>query len=316
MNPVISESDSDQQLVLTGKISRQTLITPFLRVANSLSKKAARACSIFFLGEENRMLELAMRKAGIANVTYYTWKTRYRYLRNSYLRGAFTIKESVQVATAHHLALADRMRPDFLKRASGDGFFLWQHQAEDGRLYRIHLRYPYSYNFDGDLTFCMNCDGADIYIVTVTIAPGKLVGLPARNAILVSSIQGINGKIEHIRAATESCNNVSPPNMLLAAIEAFALKLEIHDMVGIGRRRGRHVRGPEFDYSGFWQPLSGHEDEREFYHIPLPFTDKPLESIQAKHRSRARKRRELRNVIRQQIIAGTELAMDESILKK
>ncbi|MBV8622486.1 MAG: DUF535 family protein [Herbaspirillum sp.] len=314
MNQFISDDEVGK--TMTGEDDKEHFLsTSPLRLFKTCTRWATRAACIILFNQDVRALNTAMCNAGITSVIHYTWKTRYRCLRSSYLRGAFSTRQNLKIATLHYLTLVKHARPDFLKIASNEGFLLWQHRADNGHSYRIHLRYPYFYNFDGDLAFCMDCDGADIYVVSATIAPGELLGLPMQNAMLVAGIQGINGRLDDIRTATEACNNVSPPHMLLAAVEAFSLQLDIRDMVGIASLPGRQAQNQGYSYDSFWQPLSGQDRAGFFHHIPLPFSDKPLESIQAKHRSRARKRRELRNAIRQEIIASARQVIADRLLR-
>ena len=250
---------------------------------------------------------------GLLNQQDFYTGIRYRYLRKYYLGSSFSIPERLAVAVNHHQSMARHFLPDFLRKSRSSGFGLWRHTHEDSR-YDIALRYPYNYNHDGDLCLTLDLDGENICIVTFSIAPGALAGVADSQVLLVSGIQGIAGKIAQIRQATEACNNVSPAHMLLFAAQTLANEMGIKTMVGMGQGRAQSALPTDgqrtaFDYDAFWMPMVGVEAPRRFYHVGLPFTDKPIESIPAKHRSRARKRRELRNVIRQDIEAQAQVIL-------
>jgi uncharacterized protein VirK/YbjX len=265
-------------------------------------------------------LSQLMAGLGLLNQRDFYPGIRYRYLRKYYLGAGFAIPERLQVAINHYQGMARHFLPDFLRTARRTGYGLWRHTHEDTR-FEIALRYPYAYNHDGDLCLSLDVNGANVCIVTFSIAPGALVGVPEPQVMLVSGIQGIAGKIAEIRLATEVCNNVAPALMLLFAAQTLAAEIGIKTLVGMGQGRVRGAQGDAatgaaFDYDAFWMPLLGVEEQSDFYRIALPFTDKPIESIAAKHRSRARKRRELRNIIRHDIETQAQAVLLQDCLIK
>lgn len=262
-------------------------------------------------------LSQLMAGLGLLNRQDFYAGLRYRYLRKYYLGAGFSIPERLQVAINHYQGMARHFLPDFLRLARRTGYGLWRHTHAD-TTFDIALRYPYAYNHDGDLCLSLDVNGANVCIVTFSIAPGALAGVPEPQVMLVSGIQGIAGKIAEIRLATEVCNNVTPALMLLFAAQTLAAEIGIRTIVGMGQGRVRGDAGPgaAFDYDAFWMPLLGVEEPNDFYRIPLPFTDKPIEAIAAKHRSRARKRRELRNLIRQDIEAQARAVLLKDCLIK
>ena len=69
------------------------------------------------------------------------------------------------------------------------------------------------------------------------------------------------------------------------------------------------------DYDAFWGAVAGNTDSGDFYRMPLPFADKPIELIAAKHRSRARKRRELRDTLRNDIVRQSHDRLSRDCLR-
>lgn len=243
---------------------------------------------------------------------------RYRYLRKYYLGAGFSTPERLRVAIHHHQHITEHFRPEFLRLARRHGHGLWG-ASHDGARLDITLRYPYAYNHDGDLCLSLDMDGKNICIMTFSFAPGALVGSAEARVLLVTGIQGIAGKIAQIRQATQLCNNVAPAHLLLFAACTLAKQIGIQTIVGMGQGRVRGTASamsePQvFDYDSFWTAILGEETTSAFYHLALPFADKPIEAIAAKHRSRARKRRELRNLVRDDIDAQATTRLQDSCL--
>lgn len=264
------------------------------------------------LGQHFQLSQL-LGQMGLLDQRQYYPGLRYRYLRKYYLGTGFSIRERLQVAINHHHSMARHFRPDCLAIAYRSGHALWRCQLEDLAL-QVTLRMPYVYNHDGDLCLSLDVNGENVSIMTFSLAPGAVVGIAEPQVLLVSGIQGIAGKIGEVRRATELCNNVAPAHMLLFAASALAAEIGLQTIVGMGQRRvrGTPAAGKEstaFDYDAFWMHTLGEEQPGEFYRMALPYADKPIESVPAKHRSRARKRRELRNIIRHDIESQAHQAL-------
>jgi len=229
---------------------------------------------------------------------------RCRPVRAYYLGGRFSLSNRLRAATNHYLTITRHFKPEFLLSSASGRTLVWQKKSDNLEV-KIGLRFPYHYNFDGDQCLILAVNGADACILTFSIAPGSIVSAAAEQILLVSGVQGHAGKIEDIRLATEFCNNVSPAHLLLFAAEALALAIGVQMIVGIGRSHMIEAKPAEgrsqFDYDFFWKSITGDEETCDFYCMPLPLTSKPIESISAKHRKRALKRRELRNEIRAEI---------------
>lgn len=258
-------------------------------------------------------LQRALAHAALAASNRAGEQMGYKYLRTTYLGHQFPVRQRLAVSLNHHQYMTQRFREAFFVQAKQEGCPLWQAgfgEGDETMHCDIVLRFPEYYNFDGDLCLAFRVDQKDVYVITFSIAPAATTGAQGGQALLISGIQGINGKIDLIRKATEYCNEVSPPHLLIAAAEALALSLDIGMLVGIGsnpalNRDGDAARGRyAFNYDNFWQPIAGEKSGSNLYHIPLPFIDKPIEAVQSKHRSRALRRRESRNKMRGEIIAA------------
>jgi uncharacterized protein VirK/YbjX len=264
-------------------------------------------------------LSHAMTMAGLPKKSEFYKAMRYRYLRTYYLGGRFSVAERLAVAAYHYMAVAKNFTQEFLVVSQLQGYKLWSKETEGGVI-DIHLRFPYTYNYDGDLCLALGSQGKDVCIITLSIAPGNIVNSTKQRILLISGIQGIAGKIDVIRNVTEICNNVTPMHLLIMAAETLADAVGATEIVGIGNRQMLRDQSQEndrcaFDYDAFWMPIVGKDAPDKTYHMNLPFMDKPIDLIPAKHRSRARKRRELRNQIREDIQTQAYFSLKTNCLK-
>jgi uncharacterized protein VirK/YbjX len=262
-------------------------------------------------------LSRLLEAAGVLNREYFYSGIRYRYLRNYYLGGGFAVADRLQVAIQHYEYVDRHFQPEFLTACRREGHVLWSRSHDDVKL-DIALRFPSRFNYDGDLCLSMEMNGASLYCMTFSIAPGEVLRAAEPQVLLIAAIQGLAGRIEEIRRVTEICDNIAPPQLLLMAAEALSAALGIKAMVGIGQG---HMPAPtveqgrgQFDYDAFWSAVAGAADG-DFYRMPLPFTDKPIESIAAKHRNRARKRRELRDALRHDIALQSHANLARTCLR-
>ena len=259
-----------------------------------------------------------LETAGVLDRRHFYRGMRYRYLRRYYLGGGFAIADRLQVAIEHYEYVGRHFQQGFLTACRRHGLVLWS-QTQDELKLNIVLRFPYAYNYDGDLCLSLDVNGESVYVMTFSIAPGEVVRAAESRVLLISAIQGIAGRIEQIRRVTELFNNVAPTHMLLMAAEALSAALGIQAMVGMGQS---HMVAPpgeqgrsQFDYDAFWGAMAGNTDSGDFYRMPLPFADKPIELIAAKHRSRARKRRELRDTLRNDIVLQSHDRLSRDCLR-
>lgn len=264
----------------------------------------------FLLGHAGRHLRLLrlMRAAGIRARPASPSAASYRYLRVNYLGGGLPLDTCLSIATSHYRHLASLFSAAVLGQARRQGCALWEKTSDDHRL-DIILRYPYEYNFDADLCLTMGLDGKDIYILSFSLCHGRLIGAGDDQVLLIASIQGQSGKMAQIRQATAACQDIAPPQLLLAAAEALAQAVGIAKIAGAGAGTADEAmpdRGaaPQrcFDYDMFWRCITGASIGRRWYVMALPFEDKPIVSVAAKHRGRTRTRRAIRDQFRADIL--------------
>src|SRR6185436_357982 len=230
-----------------------------------------------------------------------------KYLTD-YVGADLSRKERASILIDHYEFLKDRVEVYFFRTIVDGRIQLWQ-QTISGHRYDICLTFPRTAtaHHEGDLSLIFVADGVDIYILSFAIGPGTIAGLTASHVIYIARVQGKGKGLHLIRTATKMCLDVSPPALLLAAAEGVATAFGLSHMIGIGA--DNHVSASaDFRvndlakaYDQFWVGAGGLRLTRHMYHLTVPSTHKPIQSIKRNHRSRALHKREYRILVTEQV---------------
>jgi uncharacterized protein VirK/YbjX len=220
------------------------------------------------------------------------------YLR--YLATSFT-KTARRAALYHHYAtLAARVSNTFFAELLQQRPLLWQMRV-GADLFDIRISFTCKLHHEGDLQLIFLRNSEPLYYLAFTITPGSLVGCTADDVMLIARLQGIAGNFEAIRGATRACMDVSPPALLMAALQGIGKALNIGMIAGVTNKEqltahmgaDRHVY---FDYDAFWSTYVGNAAEK-FYVIRVPIPEKPLAQISTMHRRRTRLKRQFKREV-------------------
>jgi uncharacterized protein VirK/YbjX len=220
------------------------------------------------------------------------------YMR--YLATSFT-KSSRRAALCHHYArLAARVNDGFFTQLLQHRLSLW-HSCVGADRFDIRISFTYKLHHEGDLQLVFLCNSAPLYYLAFTIAPGSLAGCTADDVLLIARVQGVAGSFEAIRGATKACMDVSPPALLMAALQGIAAALSIGMLAGVTNKEqltahrdaNRHVC---FDYDAFWSTYMGDATEK-FHLMRVPMPEKPLMQISSVHRRRSRLKRQFKREV-------------------
>lgn len=229
----------------------------------------------------------------------------FKYL-TGYLGADLSRRERASILVDHYTFLTDRVQRNFFRMIVDCRVELWQQIAGE-HVYRIHLTYPRTAHNEGDLSLTFEADGVDIYVLSFTIGPGSVAGLAASRAIYIARMQGKGKGLDLIRAATKTCVDISPPALLLAAVEGVATALNLSHIIGVSADNHISDSGdlPPSDmvkaYDEFWLAAGGLRLERNMYHLPVPLPHKPIQSVKRNHRSRALRKREYKIIVKDQV---------------
>lgn len=245
-----------------------------------------------------------MSHPNVLELSRHRPKLLYKYL-TEYLAADISRRTRLSALTHHYNFMKDRVRNDFMGRLFGGRYVLWESVIDNTPL-SISLAYPgEDHDFEGELRLFFENDAIPVYSITLTVVAGTSLGIGGEPVLLIGAVQGAGGKLELIKEATKACDD-APPSFLLAAAEGLATALNIKKLAGVSLKRqvqkkllfdDLHFR---FDYDKFWAPLT---DEKigGFYLLPVPIPEKPLEQVKSNRRSRALRRRALKEQIAQRV---------------
>jgi uncharacterized protein VirK/YbjX len=165
---------------------------------------------------------------------------------------------------------------------------------------------------EGELNLYFQVNSVEVYVLSFIMVPGRLPGADVENSIFITRLQGTKGCADAIKLATKSVGDVSPPLILMAAVQGIATALGIKFILGINSKD--HVstdgRPPTRDlisaYDEFWVSIEGKRLPSGLFLFPIPLPDKPLVLIKQNHRPRVRSRRAFRNSVAQRVSAEIE----------
>ena len=223
----------------------------------------------------------------------------HKYLRN-YLANGLSKTQRRQVLIFHHHYLAEKqIKETFYHEILDCEPCLWCETINEN-LYSIRMKHMHLHHEEGDLSLIFFMNDRELYGISFSIAPGKMVGSAAKETLLVGNIQGRSGKADEIRTCSKALQDVAPPYLLLTAASAIADVLGIKAIIGIDNEK--HImkgnsNGFYFDYDTFWNALSAERNGANFYESSVPLTDKPIKLIKSKKRGKTRLKRQFKHQV-------------------
>ncbi len=241
-------------------------------------------------------------------------KMKYKYLRKNYLFTSLSTTDALGILKHHYRTLSEKISPDFFPRLFNEQPVLWRHQTGECG-FGIRVGFPRDLNHldrmhdhEGDLSLLFEANGVPIYILCLTLIPRHIAKRnfcldQAGHVLFIGRVQGVSGRFSEVRAATKALHDITPARLLLSAAEAIAAIFDAGFIVGVPNdlQLSKYKMGHEleqfFDYDTFWTSLGADKTASGFFIMPANLPDKPIESIQQKHRSRTLAKRRFRKVV-------------------
>ena len=144
-------------------------------------------------------------------------------------------------------------------------------------------------------------DELEAAIVGFSVGPGHVLGVADTTVLFIGGVQGRIGSREEVREAARLNSELSPRALLVLAAQALARAIDVDEIIAVGEdehiSRAYAEAQMSFDYAQFWTKVGGVRVGRH-YRLPMESPHKPLALVAASHRSRARRRREIKHAIR------------------
>lgn len=211
----------------------------------------------------------------------------------------------------HYNYLTKYVNGDFLTHIFEEKIILWREFSGEN-LFSITLNFPHaSYDDDceGDLSLVFSANGLSLYVMSFTIIPGQVIKIANDQAIFISRVQGLSSHLALLRQATKSFHYISPADLLLVAVQAIALPLNIKAIVGVSTEAQISSRadGTEFfsfDYDEFWRSADAERMNGNMFLLPVPLPEKPIRMIKQTRRSKVLRKRKFKRQLAEQV-SGT-----------
>lgn len=202
----------------------------------------------------------------------------------------------------HHCYLTKKQITEtFYEEVLENKPYLWS-EIIDGNRYAIRMTFLSFHHEEGDLSLIFFMNDRELYGISFSIVPGKMIGSAVGQTLLIGNIQGRLGEAEAIRVGTQACRDVAPPYLLLAAVSSIADVLAIKTIAGVGNeeqivKARKDYSSCYFDYDTFWKTLSLKKNTANFYESSVPLPEKSIKLIKSKNRGRTRIKRQFRQQV-------------------
>ncbi|MDD5250632.1 MAG: DUF535 family protein [Rhodocyclaceae bacterium] len=258
-----------------------------------LAVRVLRMCRLVL----NPRLHLSVRRAlAPTNLAKTYPRTAFKYL-GTHLARSLSVTDRAAILAHHYSYLNRRIAAASLTKILFDALPLWQASRESLDL-GIYLAFSHPDDREGELSLIFHANATDVFTLSFTISPGRVLGIEAEQAFLVSRLQGSKGCNDKIREISRIVDDVSPAAMLVAALAGMAEALDIKDMVSIGAEEQvakKVARASTYD--DFWTSLGARPLHGTFFHVELPLPEKPITQIKQNHRARTNAKRRLKKQI-------------------
>lgn len=218
-----------------------------------------------------------------------------------YISHSFNMQERVKVLIHHYTFLKNTYSPLQLKRLFVHGFECLN-ITERGAAFSITIGKNVISEYEGPISLFFKVNEDLISTMSFTFLPGYLFNSQCGNIIYISHLQRSKTPAINNDKFLQYFKNIHPSAILLKAIEAFALALNIKTCVAIAAGNQLNCRSEKDQevfintYDDFWKGrgaayLNGN------YFFDLPISDIPMTDIKQTHRNKThRRRRQLSSV--------------------
>ena len=229
----------------------------------------------------------------------------FKYLQDKYLAYGFTLEERAACLLHHYRRLLDHVPHGVLRGLPECAAVLLEMRDEDAS-YTVTLNLPELFQDEGELSLNLQADGEEIFILSFTVVPGRVVQSEGREVLLITRLQGVPGKFEQIRQMTKVMHDVGPGAFLVAVLHGIAEAWEIREMAGICARKQhsyeeKYAELLTIAYDDFFTELGAVRNGKGLFVSPIPLPLKPLSQVKSGHKLRTRKKRAFKHAIAAQV---------------
>jgi uncharacterized protein VirK/YbjX len=283
------------------KLSDITLFKKQEQGENKFVARLKRVCDLISHPVRHRRVAQALNKPAYRGIRMRQPQLSIKYLHSRYLVRGISTDDRASTMIHHYNFLEKSFSPTFTDAFLNKEACLWDYPTDAGR-HRAVLKFSDPTDNEGELTIEYQFEGALIYLLSFSLAPGSLVGLPAETVILLTRLQGTRKDFELLRSAMKSLRGLSAPVVLVAVLHGLADALGLRMLVGVcAQAQVCYYDGQPSvflaAYDDFFASLGGSRITSKFYALALPLVEKPLEEVKSNNRARTRAQRDLKKSI-------------------
>jgi uncharacterized protein VirK/YbjX len=222
-----------------------------------------------------------------------------------YLSNSLNTKEKLGILANHYAYFKKQFPYHVLKSLFSDGLVCWS-ESRGQTTYEMKLISTTPYENEGSLCMLFTLNDTILYRLAFTFAPGKIFGLLDEQIFYITRLQGVRGCFHEISKSTKFFNDVTPPAMLVSAIEGMALALGIKTVIGISLENQISYlvsdrQSFQKNYNEFWKTYDSVKIYNGDYLMPLPMQHKDIGLIKSNHRGRTVNKRKTRQDVSRKI---------------
>jgi uncharacterized protein VirK/YbjX len=227
----------------------------------------------------------------------------FKYLVPNYLVRGFTGTECASCFLYHYRRLYAALPEITLRQILQGHIALYEIADGSDRLaLTMGLSEPFG-DKEGELSLDLVVNGEKVFNLSFTIVPGWVVKSKAAEILLITRIQGRSGCRSQIKLARKAFHEFFPRKLLFSATQGIAEAIGICELGAICATKQRAYLKEysaifKDSYDDFFAQMGMVETSTGFYSCPIPLENRPLASLKRGKRSRARRRRTIREQIR------------------
>lgn len=188
-----------------------------------------------------------------------------------------------------------RLQPSLVARLHGTGLLLWQ----DGQGHEIRLAGNARTRHEGPLSLRLMRGGQVLHELSFAVVASHRLGADAGQGpvLFATRHQSLAASRPAQQAFRAHFPQNTPAYFALAALQGVALALGYSRFIGVRAEcqiafEALHAVSFGHAYDEFWQNFGGRRLSGHGFELPVPVPMTPLDQLKAKHRARARQRRE------------------------
>ncbi|MBU3636066.1 DUF535 family protein [Polynucleobacter sp. es-MAR-4] len=225
---------------------------------------------------------------------------KFHYLRITkrninFINGSMNLREKIY--SFHYTILSKIFNKGFVDLICHEGAVLWRSYANPELA--IYLKQGHKEFRDGEIELQFKHASKVIYCMGFTLVPKNVLHAGSDSGVLITRVQGSTGYLDFLKSIKNDIADVGVNHLLFAAMRGLSAYMGFQSIFGVRAKFQSYYIPSRFDrfnntYDNFWQALQATKVSGAFYRLPTPYIDKDISKISQRHRSRVRKKRQLK----------------------